>query len=179
MDYDTTEPNLDRSQPRCDCPLETLEATRALAQRLARCLQSPMTLAIAGALGAGKTQFVRYLVAALGGVEEAVTSPTYVLMQTYAARCKIHHFDFYRLTSSAQVWDLGIDELYEQDCVVVIEWADKFAECLPADVVTISLNQLDAERRLATLSSSGPRSAAVVSSLMGDSSIRSTPKDSG
>jgi tRNA threonylcarbamoyladenosine biosynthesis protein TsaE len=168
MDRHTTEPKLDRSLPVCVYPLETLEATRGLAQRLARRLQGPITLAIDGTLGAGKTQLVRYLVSALGGVEEAVTSPTYVLMQTYAARCKIHHFDFYRLNSPAQVWDLGIDELYEQDCVVVIEWADKFPECLPADVVTISLNQLDAQRRLATLSSNGPRSAAVVRSLMAD-----------
>jgi len=65
MDRDTSEPKLDPAQPVCVCPLETLEATRALAQRLAHGLHGPITLCLHGTLGAGKTQFVRYLVAAL------------------------------------------------------------------------------------------------------------------
>jgi tRNA threonylcarbamoyladenosine biosynthesis protein TsaE len=155
----------DQDEPKGLFPLQTLEATRALAERVARHLHTPITLALNGTLGAGKTQFVRFLVAELGGEEAAVTSPTYVLMQSYAARCPIHHFDFYRLNSPAQVWDLGIDELYEQACLVVIEWADKFPECLPTDLLTLTLSQLDPDTRIATLCGSGPRSRALVNSL--------------
>ena len=109
--------------PQCGLqyPLATLDDTRCLAEHLAQLLQPPLTIGLVGTLGAGKTQFVRFLVAALGVAAENVTSPTYVLQQTYLGSCKIHHFDFYRLDRAAQVWDLGIDELYEQPCIVLIE----------------------------------------------------------
>ena len=123
-----------------------------------------------GTLGAGKTQLVRDLVAELGGEAAVVTSPTYVLQQSYAARFVIHHFDFYRLESVAQVWDLGIDELFEQPALVLIEWADKFPECLPEDHLSISLSQsnssqLGSEQRLAKLSAGGPQAADVLRHL--------------
>ncbi len=151
-------------------PLADLSATRRLAQRLAQVIRPPLTLALNGTLGTGKTQLVRDLVVELGGEAALVTSPTYVLQQSYRARCLIHHFDFYRLQSAAQVWDLGIDELFEQPALIVIEWAEKFPECLPEDHVTIALSQvassqLDAELRLATLSASGPQSAELLQRL--------------
>ena len=144
--------------------LPTLQATQQLAETLASCLEPPLTVALCGTLGSGKTQLIRFLAAALGVAQEQVTSPTYVLMQPYQGREKIYHFDFYRLDSPAQVWDLGIDELFEQSCLVLIEWADKFPECLPDDTLTVLLEQT-AEDRRATFSSSGPRSEQVLSRL--------------
>ncbi len=146
-------------------PLPTLEDTDALATLLAQHVQSPLTIGLVGTLGAGKTQFVRYLVAAMGVTSESVTSPTYVLQQTYVGRCKIHHFDFYRLESAAQVWDLGIDELYEQTCVVLIEWADKFPKCLPDDCLTIAITQASDGMRTAQFRGSGPNSNALLHAL--------------
>lgn len=152
------------TEPNCGLqyPLATLDDTRRLAEQLARHLQPSSTIALVGTLGVGKTQFVRFLVAALGGDSESVTSPTYVLQQSYLGSCKIHHFDFYRLDTAAQVWDLGIDELYEQPCIVLIEWADKFPECLPDDCLTIAFSQADHHRRLAEFRSSGPTSKILL-----------------
>ena len=146
-------------------PLATLDDTRRLAEQLAQHLQPPLTIGLVGTLGAGKTQFVRFLVAALGVATECVTSPTYVLQQTYLGRYKIHHFDFYRLDTAAQVWDLGIDELYEQPCMVLIEWADKFPECLPDDCLTIAITLADHPSRLAEFRSSGPTSRMLLEHL--------------
>ncbi|MCA9133729.1 MAG: tRNA (adenosine(37)-N6)-threonylcarbamoyltransferase complex ATPase subunit type 1 TsaE [Planctomycetales bacterium] len=146
--------------------LPTLAATQRLAESLATACETPLTIALIGTLGAGKTQLVRFLCAALGS-EAEVTSPTYVLMQSYRGRAKIYHLDFYRLDAAAQVWDLGVDELYEQACLVVIEWADKFPQCLPPDHLTIRLTQSTGELRVAEVTASGPRSQQVLQQLGG------------
>ncbi len=155
------------TKPQCGLqyPLATLEDTRCLAEHLAQLLQPPLTIGLVGTLGAGKTQFVRFLVAALGVAAENVTSPTYVLQQTYLGSCKIHHFDFYRLDRAAQVWDLGIDELYEQPCIVLIEWADKFPECLPDDCLTVVMTLTDHHSRWAGFRCSGPTSKTLLEHL--------------
>ncbi len=92
--------------------LPDLQATDELAQALAESVTTPLTIAINGGLGAGKTQLVRLLAQHLGVPAEEVTSPTYVLLQRYVGQQTIYHFDFYRLERESQVWDLGIDELY-------------------------------------------------------------------
>ena len=145
--------------------LPTLAATAQLAQQVARVVQPPMTIPLIGGLGAGKTQWVRFFIEALGAAAGQVTSPTYVLQHTYHAQWPIHHFDFYRLESLAQVWDLGIDELFEQPCVVLIEWADKFPDCLPDDCLTIQIFDDPLGRRTSHLTASGPRSSPIVERL--------------
>lgn len=137
--------------------LPSLADMEQFAAAMAGVLQPPITLAVDGPLGAGKTQFVRFLAKWMGVDEANVTSPTYVLMQSYRGTHRIHHFDFYRLDSAAQVWDLGIDELYEQPCVVVIEWAEKYPECLPADFLQVRITP-ENETRSAEVRAYGPRS---------------------
>lgn len=119
--------------------LPDLEATQKLAQVIAEAVQTPATIALEGTLGTGKTQFVRYFAETLGVPAEEVTSPTYVLLQRYRGRQVLHHFDWYRLNGEYEVWDLGIDELYEQNTIVLIEWADKFPQCLPNEFLRIKL----------------------------------------
>jgi tRNA threonylcarbamoyl adenosine modification protein YjeE len=145
--------------------LPTLAATEKLAQRMAQLIVPPLTIALHGTLGTGKTQWVRFLLGALGGATEQVTSPTYVLQHTYAGPWPIHHFDFYRLNSSAQVWDLGIDELFEQPCLILIEWADKFPECLPNDTLTLELTETQDNGRSARLTARGPNSDRILQQL--------------
>lgn len=142
--------------------LPTLAATELLARQVAQSIQPPLAIALVGTLGAGKTQWVRFFVESLGMAAGQVTSPTYVLQHTYHGPWPIHHFDFYRLESIAQVWDLGIDELFDQACVVLIEWADKFPECLPDDCLTIQLAEDQLGGRTAHITASGPRSAHIL-----------------
>lgn len=148
--------------------LPTLAATEKLAQQVAQTIEPPLTIALVGTLGVGKTQWVRFFVESLGIAEAQVTSPTYVLQHTYHGAWPIHHFDFYRLESIAQVWDLGIDELFEQACVVLIEWADKFSECLPDDCLTIQLAEDRLTGRTAHIAASGPRSSRMLRELTVD-----------
>ena len=109
-------------------PAETLALGRAEGERS----RGGEVIALSGELGAGKTQFVKGLVAGLGAAVE-VTSPTFTLIHEYVGgRLPVYHFDLYRLNSAAEAIALGIDEYLEGGGVSVIEWADKFPELLPA-----------------------------------------------
>jgi|694.fasta_scaffold00298_5 tRNA threonylcarbamoyladenosine biosynthesis protein TsaE len=143
--------------------LADLSATERLAQQVAQHTSAPQTIALSGTLGAGKTQWIRFFCEALGVSAQVVTSPTYVLQQRYrGATLELHHFDYYRLEKSAQVWDLGMDELQESPVVILVEWADKFPETLPEDRLEIDLSSLDSEARQARLTATGPRSADLL-----------------
>ncbi len=123
-----------------------------------------MMLALCGPLGAGKTQLVRYLAQHLGAPVELVTSPTYVLMQRYRGRIDILHLDYYRLTSAAQAWDLGLDEWLEEPALTVIEWADKFPETWPENFVRCDLSLLEDGSRQAIFTSQGLRAGSWLES---------------
>ncbi|QDV23540.1 tRNA (adenosine(37)-N6)-threonylcarbamoyltransferase complex ATPase subunit type 1 TsaE [Aureliella helgolandensis] len=148
-----------------DLQLPTLQATRQLARLISEHCQPPFTLVLNGTLGVGKTQLIRFLAEALGVPAEDVTSPTYVLLQRYSATVPIYHFDFYRLEHAAQVWDLGIDELYEQPAITVIEWGDKFPECLPEVFLECTIEQDAKEQRVARLVAHGDALAPMLQHL--------------
>jgi len=108
-------------------PQETFEFGRQFAVGLRR----GDVLALAGDLGAGKTQFAKGLAVGLG-VETDVTSPTFTLIHEYPdGRLPLFHIDLYRLEDEDEVLGIGIDEYLDGDGVTVIEWADKFAELMP------------------------------------------------
>ena len=145
--------------------LSTLKDTELLATELARAVPTPMMLALCGPLGAGKTQLVRFLSQQLGAPLDLVTSPTYVLMQRYRGRIDILHLDYYRLSSTAQAWDLGLDEWLEEPALTIIEWAEKFPETWPENYVRCDLGLEEDGSRTAQLTSQGPRGKQWLESL--------------
>ncbi|MDQ6859688.1 MAG: tRNA (adenosine(37)-N6)-threonylcarbamoyltransferase complex ATPase subunit type 1 TsaE [Verrucomicrobiota bacterium] len=107
------------------------EETFAVGYRCAGRATRGDVFALAGDLGAGKTQFVKGFVAGIGSAAEA-TSPTFTLIHEYSGgRLPVYHFDFYRLESAEAVLQLGFDEYLDGDGVCLIEWADRFRELLP------------------------------------------------
>jgi len=107
------------------------EETAVLGHAEAATVRRGDVLALCGDLGAGKTQFVKGLAAALGS-EAAVTSPTFTLIHEYVGgRLPLYHFDFYRLDTEDEALKIGLDEYLDGDGVCVIEWADKFCNLLP------------------------------------------------
>lgn len=102
----------------------SMEATQAVAARVAEWCRGGDVILLSGDLGAGKTAFVRGFGAALG-VDEPVTSPTFALVQRYAGRTLwINHLDVYRLDRTSEVEDLGLSELIDPDAVTLIEWGE-------------------------------------------------------
>jgi tRNA threonylcarbamoyladenosine biosynthesis protein TsaE len=147
--------------------LAGLEATRALAQQLAGLVTAPQLIALKGTLGAGKTQWARFFCQAVGVSPELVTSPTYVLVQRYrGTRYELYHLDFYRLQNEQQVWDLGFDELQEIPAVILVEWADKYPQTLPADRLEIQLLANSDGSRDAILTATGTRSQSLLTQVI-------------
>ena len=146
--------------------LVTLADTEQLAMRLAKSVPTPMMLALCGPLGAGKTQFVRFLATHLGVSPELVTSPTYVLMQRYRGRIDLLHLDYYRLTSAAQAWDLGLDEWLEEPALTIIEWAEKFPETWPDNYLSAQFVLEQDGSRTVTLAGQGARGANWMASVL-------------
>jgi tRNA threonylcarbamoyladenosine biosynthesis protein TsaE len=131
-----------------DSPSETESAGRDFAKGL----RAGNVVALVGPLGAGKTQFVKGLVAELGA-PVAVTSPTFTLVHEYTGgRLPVYHFDFFRLEERQSVQRLGLDEYFFGDGISVVEWADKFPDLLPADASWISFDPQSETRRAIVIS---------------------------
>ncbi len=116
----------------------SVEETRAVAGALAPLLRRGDVILLSGDLGAGKTAFVQGLAAALG-VTERVTSPTFTLAATYHGTMPVHHLDVYRLDNLAEVLDLDLPGLLDDDGVVCIEWGEVVVPELPRDFLQIRL----------------------------------------
>jgi tRNA threonylcarbamoyladenosine biosynthesis protein TsaE len=158
----------------------SIDETHRLAAALAAHLAPGDVLCMVGQLGAGKTYFTKGLVAGLGGDGQAVTSPTFVLMQIYGAaepgrepeaRLPVYHFDAYRLHSAQDMLDLGSDEILDGDGVSVIEWADRVTKAMPADRFEIHLTPCGETSRRIRIEGRGDRPAEVVSRLAGQGLI--------
>src|SRR6184192_4009339 len=118
-----------------------LAETEALGRRLAAHLFPGAVVALIGPLGAGKTNLVRAVAEGLGIADpRIVTSPTFVLIQEYAARLPIYHFDAYRLHTPAEFVDLGAHEYFQSGGVCLVEWADRVESCLPAELLRITIS---------------------------------------
>lgn len=90
-----------------------------------------------GNLGAGKTTFTQSLCKVLG-VDEAVTSPTFSLVNEYEGKnCIIYHFDFYRIKSEEEVYDMGYEEYFYADAYCFIEWGEKIPNLIPDTAVAM------------------------------------------
>jgi tRNA threonylcarbamoyladenosine biosynthesis protein TsaE len=113
---------------------ETIELGRTIAGGLPkRCV-----VLLIGNLGAGKTTLAKGIISGLGaGSPEEVASPTFTLIHEYPGA---YHIDLYRLDTAAQVATLGLDEIFDRDAVVLIEWGEKFRELMPADRIEITLS---------------------------------------
>ena len=126
------------------CPTDA--DTRAVARRLAALCRPGDVIVLNGRLGSGKTAFAGGLADGLG-VDEPVTSPTFVLMRTYRSGfMPFFHVDAYRLGSIGEFEDLAAIESAE-DGVIVIEWGGAVSAALPKDRLEIELTRNTDESR--------------------------------
>ena len=132
-------------------------ATQALAARVAEILRPGDLVLLEGDLGTGKTTFVQGLARALG-VDSAVTSPTFVLMNIHPTRAgfDLVHVDVYRLDRLSEVADLALAEMLEDGAVVVVEWGDRAAAALPGGHLLVRIEAVGEDRRSVTLEAHGP-----------------------
>jgi tRNA threonylcarbamoyladenosine biosynthesis protein TsaE len=127
---------------------ESEEETIRLGEKLGAELPPRATVLLIGDLGAGKTTLAKGLVRGLGaGNPEEVSSPTFTLIHEYSGTRKVYHIDLYRIEEARELDSLGLDEIFEREAVVLIEWGERFLERMPADHIQIWLEELDADAR--------------------------------
>ena len=120
--------------------------TSRLARVLAPRLRAGDTVLLEGPIGAVKTHFCRALIRARLGREEDVPSPTFTLVQTYAADVDIWHADLYRLTHPDEARELGLEDAFEQ-AICLVEWPDRLGRYVPPGAIRIRLSPSGEGRR--------------------------------
>jgi tRNA threonylcarbamoyladenosine biosynthesis protein TsaE len=127
------------------------EETIDLGRRIAATLPHRAVILLIGNLGAGKTTLAKGIVSGLSGAHpEDVSSPTFTLIHEYGGvgnGARVYHIDLYRLDRAEQVATLGLDEIFDRDAVVLIEWGERFPQLMPAERIEIRLTTLDGDRR--------------------------------
>lgn len=102
-----------------------------------------------GGMGAGKTTFIKAVCEELG-VQDVITSPTFAIVNEYAGRETIYHFDFYRIKKLEEVYDMGYEDYFYSGSLCFIEWPELIEELLPEDAVKVSIvEQEDGSRIVA------------------------------
>ncbi len=119
------------------------ENTKKFAQTFAKCIDKDGAfIALHGAIGAGKTTFTKFLLEAMG-VEQNVTSPTFVILNEYHSdkHIPIYHFDLYRLEREGlKTISSELDEYIQDGRLTLIEWADYGKNYLPQDRIDMEIS---------------------------------------
>jgi tRNA threonylcarbamoyladenosine biosynthesis protein TsaE len=124
------------------------DETITLGRRIAKDLPTRAVVLLIGNLGAGKTTLAKGIVSGLGAAEpEDVSSPTFTLIHEYGGG-RVFHIDLYRLDRPEQVATLGLEEIFDREAVVLIEWGERFPELLPKDRLEIRLKTMADDTRL-------------------------------
>jgi tRNA threonylcarbamoyladenosine biosynthesis protein TsaE len=130
------------------------EATRNLGTALASVALPGDVIALYGELGAGKTQLAKGFGAGLR-VRQTINSPSFVLMAEYPGRLPLFHLDLYRLAGAADAIASGLLDERQAQGVTLIEWADRFAEALPALRLDVTIEGVGDQSREIRLQARG------------------------
>ena len=115
--------------------------TAAVGAKVAAILRPPALVMLIGDLGSGKTTLAKGIVQALGvAPPEEVLSPTFSLIHEYAGEPKVYHLDLYRLDTVPELETLGLEDIWDQSVIVLIEWGERFNSELPWSRIEVRLD---------------------------------------
>ena len=120
-----------------------------VARNLLSTFQEERFFAFFGKMGVGKTTLIKEICAELG-VNDNVCSPTFAIVNEYTdgAGEPVYHFDFYRMKSVAEAYDIGYEEYFYSGCYCFTEWTEKVEELLPERYVRVDIGEEDGNRIL-------------------------------
>ena len=125
-----------------NCP----EDTWRIAERLVSLVNKKGIIALHGDLGVGKTCFVQGMSRALG-IGIPISSPTYTLIDEYEGENPLYHIDLYILSNSIEVIGIVLEEYFEKDGLIAIEWAERGEDLLPEDSIHVHISKDDEFKR--------------------------------
>lgn len=119
------------------------EETEEIGAKFAETLSRGDVIAFAGELGAGKTAFSRGILRGLG-YTGAVTSPTFAIANEYETkRARVVHADLYRIADEGALYEIGFDEYFDGDCIVLLEWSERAQTLLPQRYLSVAISYGD------------------------------------
>jgi tRNA threonylcarbamoyladenosine biosynthesis protein TsaE len=121
--------------------------TRAAGEALAESLRAGDVVLLFGDLGMGKTVFARGLARGLGVSDGQVRSPSFTLVNRYQGRGPVAHVDLYRIDRVEDLDEIGLEEVFDEDGVAVVEWAERLGPYRPARAVSVRLLDLGGNER--------------------------------
>jgi tRNA threonylcarbamoyladenosine biosynthesis protein TsaE len=124
------------------------EETIAWGRKLAERLQAPLLVLLTGELGSGKTTLTKGIVAGLHAAQEdEVTSPTFTLVHEYGSGKHVFHGDLYRVESFHDFETLGLEDVFAQPGILILEWSEKFPLKAPWPQLKLRLEHLGGDSR--------------------------------
>lgn len=126
--------------------------TAAIGRQVGQTLPPRTVVCLFGDLGAGKTTFIKGLVAGATGVDpDEVHSPTFVYLSIYEGQKPVYHFDLYRLRDIDEFLSMGFDEYFDAEGICCIEWSERIARYLPAKSMRVQLEHAGEDKRTITI----------------------------
>lgn len=122
--------------------INSLEDINSVAAEFIKLVGDKRIFAMHGAMGVGKTTFVKAICEELG-VQDTINSPTFAIVNEYhtAKENIIYHFDFYRIDDVQEAYDFGYEDYFYSDAICFIEWPEKIDSILPNDTVEVHFNE--------------------------------------
>ncbi|WP_018109100.1 tRNA (adenosine(37)-N6)-threonylcarbamoyltransferase complex ATPase subunit type 1 TsaE [Bacteroides propionicifaciens] len=124
--------------------INSLDDIQQAAKEFVAAMGENSVFAFYGKMGAGKTTFIKALCQELGVTDE-ITSPTFSIVNEYRADESgelIYHFDFYRIKTLEEVYDMGYEDYFYSGAICFIEWPELIEDVLPGDAVTVKIEEL-------------------------------------
>ncbi len=124
--------------------LENVEETRKWAKDFAKTLRAPVTVALHGDLGMGKSEIARTVIQTLRGADTVVPSPTFTIVQSYDG---ISHFDLYRIEDKSELTEIGLPFAIAND-ITLIEWPEIADDILPENTIHVFITEQGNGRKI-------------------------------
>ena len=141
--------------PRREVVTHSSEETIRLGREIGAQVKAPALILLSGDLGAGKTTLTKGIASGLGAAaEEDVTSPTFTLVHKYDGGNRVYHVDLYRIGDLHDLETLGLEDVFAERAVVIVEWPEKFTMRTDWPVVRIHLEHVAEDSRRVTIEDS-------------------------
>ena len=125
-----------------------INETREWAKNFAKTLRAPVTVALHGDLGVGKSEIARTIIQNFCGDDTVVPSPTFTIVQSYESKNdRISHFDLYRVSDVSELVEIGLLHAIQND-ITLIEWPDIAKDFLPRDTIHIYISEFQDGRKI-------------------------------
>ena len=128
-----------------------------IGKRLGLILSGGDVVALSGVLGSGKTWFTKGIGLGVGvDPDEVIVSPSFSIVNEYEGRCLLYHMDLYRLDSYSDIISAGLDDYFNDQSVVVVEWPERCPDMLPSGYINVRIEILGENERSLEINSDDP-----------------------